>query len=878
MTCRRLFDRIDQRIQDESLEGDQAHFNALMLKFEYLTKIVVSAIVSCIADGIDRHRYTLEHRLVRANSLGEWMAVLDDALVGPPAQSFLPDAHSLRRDLLERVGPPDWRHEAVLDLARAAKSLDAGHEIGSKVALRQFFEIGVRIRNRTRGHGATTASQCSEAVEDLQAALGAVVSYTKLFDLSWVHLHQNQTKKYRVTPLLSASTPFDYLRRTDEVRMQDGVYFHLHSEVGAPSHIRVPTVFTNPEMIDLWLPNGNYLKSSFELLSYVTNNKKRHETQEWSNPPARLPESETEGGSSLEPMGNMFGNVPEMSMGYVARVDLEDRLVQELSSTDRHPIVTLTGPGGIGKTTVAIKAIREIASQKTPPYDVSLWISARDVDLLDTGPKPVSRRVFAQRDIADAAVQLLEPNDRKSRNFNSEAYFQRCLSEGAAGRTLFVIDNFETLKDPTDVLEWIDAHVRPPNKVLITTRFRDFRGDYPLEIKGMSDDEASALIDQHANRLGVKDLIRTSYREKLIAEAEGHPYVIKILLGEVAKERRAIKPKRIVASADQLLNALFKRTFDALSPGAQRVFLLLCSWRVYVPEVAVEAVAFRQGAEKFNVRSALEETTSFSLVDYVTGDDADERFVGVPLAAAMFGQRELEVSPLRVSIEEDRALLMCFGAGKRSDAKKGAFPRVENLLKQVESRAKTRPSELDKFLPILEYLGNQIPRSYLKMADLLANVRRDDLSMEKAKNYIRRFLQSANPLEQEPAWKKIVELCRRSDDVKGEVHALCEIALLPTSDQHAVSDVASQLNRRIRDLKSNNVEDAWSPEVLEFLERVICVLEQQIDRLSATDCSRLAWLHLNVQNEERALFVARAGISRNPNNDHCQSLIKKLET
>ena len=293
------------------------------------------------------------------------------------------------------------------------------------------------------------------------------------------------------------------------------------------------------------------------------------------------------------------------------------RVFRRLLRTDRHPIVSLTGPGGIGKTTIAIASIEDIAQLNPVPYQVVLWISARDIDLLESGPKSVSPQVITQQDISRAAVELLEPEDRSSNNFNPNTYFQKCLDEGAASTTLFVLDNFETVKSPVDVFNWIDTYIRPPNKVLITTRFRDFAGDYPIEIGGMTDEEASNLIDQHAKLLEIESLLNSTYKSELIRESDGHPYVMKVLLGQVAKEQRAVKPQRIMASADHLLKALFERTYGALSPAGQRVFLLLCSWRVFVPEVAVEAVSLRPGSERFRVTEALEELRRFSLVDQI---------------------------------------------------------------------------------------------------------------------------------------------------------------------------------------------------------------------------------------------------------------------
>ena len=872
-----LFSGIDRRVALDRDEGDIAYFNALMLKLEYLTKVVVAGVVACINDDVDRHRYTLEHKLVRADSLGSWTEVLNMVLVGPPAQSLVAEAQGIARDLTQRVGQSDWRFEAVSNLKRAAEQLGTSGGFGDRVALRRFFDIGAQIRNRTRGHGATTASQCLAACPYLVEAIDAVVRNMAILRLPWVHLHQNLSKKYRVSPLLNNPAPFEYLKGTREARFPQGAYFHLDARADASNPRHVSLIFTGTELNDIALPNGNFKRDTFETLSYVTNDVDKADGAKWSDPPAGLPPSETEGAAVLEPLGNTFANVPPMPSEYVPRLGLEGRLIAELTTADRHPIITLTGPGGIGKTTIAIRAFHTISELDTPPYEVVLWISARDIDLLDDGPKPVSRRVFSQSDISRAAVELLEPAGRKEKGFDPDSFFQDCLANGAAGTTLFVLDNFETLQNPVDVFEWLDAHIRPPNKVLITTRFRDFRGDYPIQITGMSDDEANELIDQHAKQLGIGNLVTTSYRRDLIIESEGHPYVIKILLGQAAKEGRAVTPKRIVATADHLLNALFKRTFEALSSAAQRVFLLLCSWRVYVPEVAVQAITLRPGTERFDVAGALEEAIQFSLVDQIASGDGDERFVGVPLAAAIFGQRELEVSRFKTAVEEDRKLLMGFGAGKRESVGKGVVPRIHNLIGAIASRISTNPDELNDLLPVMEYLASRYPVTYLRLVDLVLETSDSSESLEVAKGYLRSFLEAAQPAERREAWERLAKLCARSNDPVGEVHALCEVALLPTSDHLVLGNIANKLNIRMRELKEQQIEDAWSTDVRELLLEVIKAMERKLDKLSGTYCSRLAWLHLNVGNQGRALDVARFALKKEPENTFCQGLIEKLE-
>lgn len=865
-----LLDRISERIELDMEEGDIAYFHALSLHLEFTTKIVTAAVVACVGDDADRHRYSLEHRLVRGDSIGDWVGVLNDALTGPAAQFVIPEARRVTSDLTERVSEGDWRWTAVQDIHVAAAELGAETSLGSKVALRQFFQIGVALRNKSRGHGATTSTECSRICPILARSIAAVAEQCQILQVPWAYLHRNLSGKYRVSPLLGDCSVLDYLKRVRDVSKPNGVYIHIERP------IIVRPVFSDPDVGDILVANGAFRNGTFEVLSYISNESRRYSGEAWSAPRGRLPQSETEGSTALEQVGNTFANIPPKAAGYVRREKLEGALKTELFRTDRRPTLSLTGPGGIGKTTLAIAALSELTEASDPPYEVILWMSARDIDLLDAGPKPVSPGVVAQRDIARAAVALLEPRETQEPGFDPERFFEGCLQKGAAGPTLFVLDNFETVESPSDVFNWIDAHVRPPNKVLITTRFRTFAGDYPIHIGGMTDDEALALIDREAARLEISSLLDSSYKDELIRESDGHPYVIKILLGQVAKERRAVKPERIVASADYLLTALFERTFGGLTPGAQRVFLLLCSWRVFVPEIAVVAVSLRPGNERFNITEALEELSRFSLVEEVSSEADNTRFIGVPLPAAMYGRKKLDASPFKAAVEEDRKVLMEFGAGRREDVQWGAYPRVERLVRAVARDVSSGTQSLDDALPVLEYLASQVPKAYLNLADLVLEADPTDAGIARAKSYLRAFIETADSPDRSAGWLRLAELCQTTGDSMGEAHALSEVALQPSANADQIEQIANRLNNRIRELKGERIEDAWSPEMRVLIGKVIEAMERHLNDLSATGCSRLAWLQLNVRSEDRAREVTAEGLRRDPTNEFLLNLRKKL--
>ena len=102
------------------------------------------------------------------------------------------------------------------------------------------------------------------------------------------------------------------------------------------------------------------------------------------------------------------------------------------------------------------------------------------------------------------------------------------LQRAAFGRPLlFAFDNFETVRGPSDLYAFLDANIRLPNKVLITTRSRDFKADLPVPVTGMTEEESEQLIDVVAADLEIGGILTSAYRTELIREADGHPYIIR---------------------------------------------------------------------------------------------------------------------------------------------------------------------------------------------------------------------------------------------------------------------------------------------------------------------------------------------------------------
>jgi len=860
--------RMLERVERSRGDGDTAVFMELLYLGELVTKLTVAAAVATIADDRERHRYRQLHRLVRADGLGEWVLVLDEVLAGPTSQHMVEPAREAQRQLTERQPRGSWQHDAAQAVHDCLAMLGAeDDELPVKVDGRRWFALFTALRNRTRGHGALSAASAGQLCTWLERSLTSILSNALLLNASWAYLHRNLSGKYRVTALTpGGAAPFASLKSSTTANMLDGVYINLGDQF-AP--LRVELLHTDAEASDFLLPNGNFNGKRFETISYITNEVRDADATPYLGPATPLPASETQGRCALDVIGQAFTNLPPLPSDYVSRPDFESELF-DLLADDRHPIVTVAGRGGIGKTSLALAVLHRLV--QTERFLTVVWLSARDVDLLGVGPKLVSPQVLTIADMAKELVGLLSPAESTSKGFKAVDYFGNLLKTHNAGPTLVVMDNFETVRVPAETFAWIDTYVRLPNKILITTRTREFKGDYPVELSGMTEDEYDVLVKASAARLGISELLSQSYRQELFRETEGHPYVVKILLGEIANARRPVKVERILATKDDVLTALFERTYAGLSPAGRRVFLTLCGWRSLVAQVALEAVLLRAENEKIDVDGAIQELTRASLIEQRMSETENLVFLGVPLTAALFGRQKLAVSPMGPAIEADLELLREFGAAQTTDVRVGVAPRIERLFSRLAERI-ARPGEsLEKYVPMMEFLARRYPKGWLLIARLYEEMNEPGW-VDAGKRAVRMFLENAPPgSDQVAAWRKLAWLCERSGDRVEEAHALVKLAELPDATFGTISAAANRLNALFSGPGAG--VDAEAKRVM--ASRIVRLMEARLEEADATDLSRLAWLHLRLKNDDAAKKYTTVGLQKQRNNVHIRNLAERL--
>ena len=856
------FERMRERVERGRANSDTEYFDDLLLWGELLTKVVTAGLIAAIDDDPDRLRYREVHRLVRADGIGDWAMTLDEVLTGPAAQ-FLNSARPELQALTDKKSTPVWANDAVRALQEAASPLTPDLQpLPQKPSLKEWFRIFAYLRNKTRGHGAQGADQRTAAAGRLRDSIEHIVTNFALFQRPWAHLHQNLSGKYRVSLMSDTPGGLGDLRSRAPAGnpFPDGVFL----ELDRPRFVDL--LVADGELIDFFCPNGGFGGRRYELLSYVTGAVRQGDAVPYLTPPTDLPRSETGAKRELDVLGEVFTNLPPGPVGYVCRESLERDLDCVLQD-DRHAVVTLHGPGGIGKTSLALATLHRLAC--TPRFSVIVWFSARDVDLGVTQPRPVRPDVVSQRDISREYSKLVAGGRVAEPGFKAVEYMTGQLSSATDGPTLFVFDNFETVTAPVDIYKWLDASIRPPNKILITTRLREFNGDFHVEVPGMTGDESEQLISSTARALGIEGLLDAECRRKIIAESDGHPYVMKILLGEIAKAGRALSVPRIVADREDILTALFERTYTSLDATARRGFLTLCRWRSWIPTLGLKAVLLRAANERMDVDAGVDSLRKSSLIELRTVEGDGTEFVRVPLVASLFGQKKLRSDPVGATLDADVELLHAFGPTMESGLRHGIQPHIRKLF-AVASDAMKDEARREEILPVLEFVAGRYSPAWFTLAELHAEAASPE-GQRAAITCLRRYIEEgASDADLTESWRRIGQISENLQQWNDALHAWSKLAYAGSDSLADVSEAANRINSLLRDARLDPYERSF------IIQPVLRAFERLKDGAGATALARLAWLHLNNGDESSARVVAERALALDGQNEYAVKLARRL--
>ena len=275
--------------------------------------------------------------------------------------------------------------------------------------------------------------------------------------------------------------------------------------------------------------------------------------------PMRISQLEIDGLPALFPALKTLdarpGNLPEQLTGFIGR-NRELAQVAELLSA--HRLVTLTGPGGTGKTRVALRVASELlAEYRDGAFFVDL-APIRDPALV---PLAVAKALGVGVDPGGDALTTVRAH-LSDRNM------------------LLVLDNFEQVTEGAAVVEEFLSNA-PPLRILVTSRIPlGIYGEQeyevqPFDTEGQPSSDAIDLFVDRARAVRPAFELTDEHAATvadIVARLDGLPLAIELAAGQV----RILSPQAILSHLDRRLPLLASTSRGR--PERQRTMWAAIEW------------------------------------------------------------------------------------------------------------------------------------------------------------------------------------------------------------------------------------------------------------------------------------------------------------
>jgi LuxR family glucitol operon transcriptional activator len=363
----------------------------------------------------------------------------------------------------------------------------------------------------------------------------------------------------------------------------------------------------------------------------------------------------------------------------------------------RTAALVIYGLGGTGKTSLA----REIAvhclaqKQSLPRFDTVVWVSDQD--------RPGTTNLSL---VLDTIARVLGFSGVLTYSFEEKRYAVDQMLR--SNRMLLVIDNVETITDRA-LVDWMLRNLPEPSKALITTReYSDtLRGAWPVELRGMRESEAQALLLERLHALGLQQLLPDQSRlTPLLKATGGNPKALTVAVGLLKYRRRPLSQvlDELTAARSSLFSDVFERAWSLLGQPARNVLMAMT---LFPGGAGAEALADTADVHGIAFEQALVYLLDLSLLEVQQASLDSEPRYSLHAMVQAFLQRL------------DPGSMFDLDAARRRQAR--SFSRrlqaLPSAIWQLSERARIIEQEETNLYGALEYALQQLDNNLL--ADLL---------------------------------------------------------------------------------------------------------------------------------------------------------------
>lgn len=223
-----------------------------------------------------------------------------------------------------------------------------------------------------------------------------------------------------------------------------------------------------------------------------------------------------------------------------------------------YPVVSILGDGGIGKTSIALKAAYELLEDPDQQFDAIVWVTAKATILTTNEIRRISGAIESSIGLfASAAAELGGPTGSDP--------VEEVLAYMENFKILLVLDNLETVLDQR--LRDFLLELPLGSKVIITSRI-GLGIENPVQLTPMSLDESTKLLRALCRIRGVRQLsgLTQSSVESLAKRMAGHPLYMRWFVAAVQAGRR---PEELLASNELMLDFCMSNVYEYLGDEAR---------------------------------------------------------------------------------------------------------------------------------------------------------------------------------------------------------------------------------------------------------------------------------------------------------------------
>jgi tetratricopeptide (TPR) repeat protein len=263
--------------------------------------------------------------------------------------------------------------------------------------------------------------------------------------------------------------------------------------------------------------------------------------------------------------------------GFVGRDEDKKKIKQYLKS-EKFPVVTITGAGGVGKTSLALKIIEELTQSKTNLFDSILWLSAKENKLSPLGIEDVEPTLKSYEELLDTFISLFGFTDQLSDDSIQEKEKLTNAIIEISDKVLVVIDNLETITDERIINFILDAPLKV--KFLVTSRKGIGQVERRYQLKELKAKEAIYLFRQVAKDKQMPQLasLKDDIIKLYVQKVSFYPLAIKWILGQVARGKDINKVIDSIHSDESDVSKFcFEQIFNTLSENCRKVLFTIAS-------------------------------------------------------------------------------------------------------------------------------------------------------------------------------------------------------------------------------------------------------------------------------------------------------------